>query len=503
MHRVQQLVQHVGAEQTDAPASKDTITIVDNRNGKSYTLKITNNTISPPDLKQIKNADGKPLKTFDPGYMNTCCCISTISFIDGDKGILRYRGYPIEQLADKSSFTECCYLLNYGELPSKPQLDRFNKSLVEHMCSVSTEMIDLHKAFRYDAHPMAMIGAAFAALGAFFPDQNPSLVGQDIYKDARVRNKQVLRVLGAGPALAAMGYRHRIGKDYVGPREDLSYTENLLYMMDAGRHGEDFKPHPTLVKAIDVLLLLHAEHELNCSTSAMRHLASSNADVFAAISGACGALYGPRHGGANEAVLRMLEVITGPKYNSDLDKFIADVKNKKAKLMGFGHRVYKSYDPRARIVRKIADEVFTICGADPMINVAMKLEKAALEDEYFKGRKLYPNVDFYSGLIYKAMGIPTDMFTVFFTIPRLAGWLAHWQEWVIDPENRIYRPFQVYKGVTLRDYESMDKRKGVDKGVDPGEKGKTMGRSALNMRRDVSKGGAREEYGGIKHGIMD
>lgn len=492
MDRIQAVSKHLASEETEAK-KEDTITVVDNRNGKSYTLKITNNTIKPTDLKQIKNADGKPLKTFDPGYMNTTCCISKISFIDGDKGILRYRGIPIEQLAEKSNFVEVCYLLNYGELPNKAQLSKFNQSLMEHSF-VSEEMVKLHACFRYDAHPMSMITAAFAAFGSLFPEQNPALAGQDIYKSPEVRNKQIARVLGAGPTLAAMAYRHRLGRPFVAPNPNLSYTENFLYMLDVMHEGPNYKPHPTLVKAIDTLLVLHAEHELNCSTSAMRHLASSNVDVYTAISGACGALYGPRHGGANEAVLRMLASIGDVK---NIDSFIEKVKAKKAKLMGFGHRVYKSYDPRAKIVRKLADEVFKLTGPDPLIEVAMKLEQIALSDEYFKSKKLYPNVDFYSGLIYKAMGIPTDMFTVLFAIPRLAGWLAHWGEWVVDPENRIYRPFQIYKGYVLRDYEPVDKRKAV--AGDP-----VIARSAVNRRRDVTLNQVKPQgYSAIRHGQQD
>mmetsp|Transcript_16477 Transcript_16477/g.40766 ORF Transcript_16477/g.40766 Transcript_16477/m.40766 type:complete len:494 (+) Transcript_16477:169-1650(+) len=486
--RIDRLAGHVLAR-NDVEASGDTITITDNRNGKSYKLAISNNTIKATDLKQVKDLNGAPLKTFDPGYMNTTCCISRISFIDGDKGILRYRGIPIEQLAASSNYLECAYLLNYGQLPDKKQYEMWSTSIMEHV-HVSEDLVRMHSTFRYDAHPMGMITAAFAALGTLYPEQNPALAGQDIYKSAEVRNKQIARVIGAGPTLAAMAYRHRLGRPMIPPNENLGYTENFLYMLDVLNEGPNYRPHPTLVKAMDVLLLLHAEHELNCSTSAMRHLASSNVDVYTAIAGACGALYGPRHGGANEAVLRMLDSIG---HVSKVDEFIAKVKNKKAKLMGFGHRVYKSYDPRAKVVRKILDDVFSLTGPDPLIDVAMQLEKIALSDDYFKSKKLYPNVDFYSGLIYKAMGIPTDVFTVLFTIPRLAGWLAHWSEWVVDPENRIYRPFQVYKGEVLKDYEPMASRK-------PSDTEPKIARSAINRRRDVTLGKVKPEYSRILHG---
>jgi len=492
MHRVERIAQQVIASETNAAVDKETITITDNRNGKSYNLKITNNTIRPTDLKQIKNANGKPLKTFDPGYMNTTCCVSKISFIDGDKGILRYRGIPIEQLAEKSNYLECAYLLQYGDLPNKEQYDRWHKTIMEHS-HVSEEMVKLHDTFRYDAHPMGMITAAFAAMGTLYTDQNPALVGNDVYKNIDVRNKQIARIIGAGPTLAAMAYRKRVGKPFVAPNPNLGYAENFLYMLDVGSEGPNYKPHPILVNAMECLLLLHAEHELNCSTSAMRHLSSSKVDVFTAISGACGALYGPSHGGANEAVLRMLDSIGDIK---NVDEFISKVKNKKAKLMGFGHRVYKSYDPRAKIVRKIADDVFKLTGYDPMIETAMKLEQIALNDDYFKSKKLYPNVDFYSGLIYKAMGIPTDVFTVLFAIPRLSGWLAHWSEWIDDPEFRIYRPFQIYKGHDLREYEPMASRKPV--AADP-----KISRSAINRRRDASTNNLNSTYTAIKHGISD
>ncbi|CAD7927000.1 unnamed protein product [Amoebophrya sp. A25] len=484
-HRVEAIAGQVMA----GGAAAETITITDNRTGKSYKVPIKDNTIKATDLKQVKSAEGLPLKTYDPGYMNTTCCVSRISYIDGDKGILRYRGIPIEQLAEKSCYLEVAYLLNFGNLPSKKQMQNWETSIMEH-AHVHEDLVKMHATFRYDAHPMGMITAAFAAMGTIFPEQNPALAGQDIYKNPDVRAKQIARIIGAGPTLAAMAYRHRTGRPMIMPNEKLGYTENFLYMLDVMNEGPNYKPHPTLVHAMDVLFLLHAEHELNCSTSAMRHLASSNVDVYTATAGACGALYGPRHGGANEAVLRMLDSIGDV---SKVDEFIEKVKNKKAKLMGFGHRVYKSYDPRAKVVRKILDDVFKLTGSDPLIEVAMKLEKIALNDDYFKSKKLYPNVDFYSGLIYKALGIPTDVFTVLFTIPRLGGWLAHWAEWTEDPDNRIYRPFQVYKGEVLRDYESIESRKPAD--LEP-----KIARSAVNRRRDVTLGKVKPQYSKILHG---
>jgi len=312
------------------------------------------------------------------------------------------------------------------------------------------------KAFRHDAHPMAMMSTLMAALSSFYPEANPAYVGATIYNSRQERNKHIYRVLGCAPAIAAACYRHRAGKPIMPPKEDLSYIENFLYMLDADPSDANYRPHPKIVNAIEILFILHAEHELNCSTAAIRHMTSSQADVYTSLAGAVTALYGPRHGGANEAVLRMLNQI-GSKEN--IPQFIQDVKNRKKTLMGFGHRVYKNYDPRATLVRKIADDVFSIVGREPLVDIAMELERIALSDEYFIKRKLYPNVDFYSGVIYKALGIPTEMFTIMFTLPRLAGWLAHWDEFVEDKENKIVRPRQIYKGYTKRDYVPAVERK--------------------------------------------
>lgn len=497
MKRVQILAAQVAAPKASNanPTDEESLSVTDNRTGKTYKLPINDNTIRATDLKQIKSPNGAILKTFDPGYMNTTCCISRISYIDGDKGILRYRGIPIEVLAEKSNFLEVSFLLINGCLPTKDQLDSWSDRVMNHSF-VHSDMEAMHQTFRYDAHPMGMLTAAFAALGTLHPEQNPALAGQAIYENKQVRNKQIIRVLGNGPTLAAMAYRNRIGRPFVQPNSKLGYVENFLYMLDnMGEAQDNYKPHPTLVKALDTLFVLHAEHELNCSTSAMRHLASSNVDVFTATSAACAALYGPRHGGANEAVLRMLEQIG---HVENIPPFIEKVKKREAMLMGFGHRVYKNFDPRAKIVRKIADDVFKVTGRDELIDVAVELERIALSDEFFIKRKLYPNVDFYSGLIYKAMGFPTDMFTILFAVPRLAGWLAHWNEWLDDPENRIYRPFQIYKGNGITEYVDMASRKPE---VDD-SKFHAL-RSSLNRRRDASLKTGDKEYSQIRHGQSD
>lgn len=314
---------------------------------------------------------------------------------------------------------------------------------------------DFIKGFRHDAHPMGMMSTCIAAMSSFYPESNPAYVGANIYKDKQERNKHIYRILGCAPMIAAACYRHRVGKPIIAPNEDLGYVENFLYMMDANVSDKNYRPHPKIVRALDILFILHAEHELNCSTAAIRHMASSQSDVYTSVAGAVTALYGPRHGGANEAVLRMLEEIGDVK---NIPKFIEDVKNKKRVLMGFGHRIYKNYDPRAKIVKRIADEVFDIVGKEPLVDVAVELERIALTDEYFIQKKLYPNVDFYSGVIYKALGIPTEMFTILFTLPRLSGWLAHWYEFLDDPHNKIVRPRQIYKGYTKRDFEPMSGR---------------------------------------------
>lgn len=445
MHRTRVVLGHVSSSLEVKPtASSETATVTNNKTGKSADIQITDGTIKASDLKQVS------LKTYDPGYTNTTCCVSTISFIDGDKGILRYRGIPIEQLAEKSSHLASSYLVIYGELPTPKQLETFSKRIMQASCLTEDLMAraqHLSKAFPHTAHPMHMLCAGFTILGSCFPEQNPAAAGGDVYKDPVVRNQQIERIMGAGATLSAMAYCHSKSIRMNMPDPNLGYAENFLNMIG-------MQVHPKLAKALDVLMILHEEHELNCSTSSMRHISSSNACVYTAVSGAVAALFGPLHGGANEAVLRMLEEIGDVK---NVPGFVERVKSRDAQLMGFGHRVYKNFDPRAKIVRKICDDVFEICGRDPLLDVAMALEKIALEDDFFISRKLYPNVDFYSGLIYKAMGFPTDFFTCLFALPRLAGWLSHWNEFIDDKDRKIYRPFQVYKGIDVRSYEEASK----------------------------------------------
>lgn len=465
MNRAQVILSHLLVTPSAAEASpcaakapaKQSLTIVDNRTGKTFELPITHNTVKASDLGKIKG-DGAPgLRSYDPGYFGTASVTSRISFIDGDKGILNYRGYPIEQLAEKSSFIEVAFLLLYGELPDQGQLTYFNNRVMRHTF-IHEDLKAQMRSFRYNAHPMGMLISTIASMSTLHPEANPALAGQDIYKTWRVRNKQIHRILGTVPTIAAYSYRHRIGRPYVNAsHQNLSYAENFLYMIDRLSNA-NYTPHPRLARALDILFILHAEHEMNCSTAAMRHLASSGVDVYSALAGANAALYGPSHGGANAAVVYMLQKI-GSLEN--IPKFIEDVKAKKAKLMGFGHRVYKNYDPRARIIKKLAEEVFSIIGREPLVEVALELERIALSDKYFIERKLYPNVDFYSGLIYKAMGFPTDFFTVLFAIPRTAGWLAHFVEYLDDPENNILRPRQVYLGYDYRDYKPVEARQAV------------------------------------------
>jgi citrate synthase len=391
------------------------------------------------------------LRSYDPGYMNTIAGTSKITFIDGAAGVLRYRGYPIEELAERSTFLEVAFLLMFGDLPNKTQLDDWQSRVMAHSFPHG-DLVNFLSCFRYDAHPMGVLVSSVAAMGTFYPEANASLAGMDVFESESIRNKQVYRIIGKLPSIAACAYRNRIGRPFNFPQAELGYVENFLYMLDCLNPGSDFTPHPVLVKALDVLFILHADHEFNCSTSAMRHITSSLADPYTAIAGAAGALYGPLHGGANEAVLRMLEDIGSVE---NIDQFLEDVRNKKKKLMGFGHRVYKSYDPRAKIIRKVAYEVFDVCGKEPLIDLATALEKRALEDPYFLERNLFPNVDFYTGVIYKAMGFPTDMFPVLFCIPRAVGWLAHWIEQLDDPENKIVRPRQLYTGPETREYEAL------------------------------------------------
>jgi citrate synthase len=391
--------------------------------------------------------------------MNTAVCKSQITYIDGDKGILMYRGIRIEDLIDKSTFEEVSYLLINGALPTKSQQENWTDRIMKHTY-LHQNLLELLRTFRYDAHPMGTLISCVAALGTFYAEANPALKGQELYNKSSdsFKNKQIFRLLGKMPTIAACAYRNRIGKPYNDPKSTLSYTENFLYMLDKLDETE-YKPHPKLARALDKLFIIHADHELNCSTAAMRHLSSAKTDVFTCVAGAAGALYGPLHGGACEAVLHMLEDI---KHKDNIPKFLQDVKDKKQRLMGFGHRIYKTYDPRARIAKQVADEIFGLLGKEPLIEIAVELEKQALADDYFKERHLYPNVDFYTGIVYRALGFPTDMFPVLFAIPRAAGWLAHWLESLNDPD-KIYRPKQLYTGDKEKPYVPIHDRRNETK----------------------------------------
>jgi citrate synthase len=425
----------------------ETLSITDNRTGKTYEIPVENGAISANDLRQIRVDDEDyGLKSYDPAFKNTASCKSKITYIDGEKGILRYRGYPIEQLAENSNYLEVAYLILNGELPNKKQYDEFDHHITHH--SIIHEYIKrVLEGFRYDAHPMGMFVSMVAALSTYYPDAKK-------IHDAKSRTLQTYRLIAKVPTLAAFAYRHTIGMRITYPDNDLSYTGNFLKMMFS--MTPNFKPDPVLEKALDVLFILHADHEQNCSANAMRSVGSSDADPYCATAAAAAALYGPLHGGANEAVLRMLNEI-GSKDN--VASFLERVKQGDVRLMGFGHRVYKSYDPRATIIKKTAHEVFEVTGKNPLIDIAIELERIALQEDYFVKRRLYPNVDFYSGIIYEAMGFPVSMFPVLFAIPRTSGWIAQWEEMLTDPEQKIARPQQLYLGYGERDFVSMDQRK--------------------------------------------
>ncbi len=429
-------------KKTGEESNVETLKITDTRTGKEYEIPISHDTIKAMDLRQIKvNADDFGMMSYDPAFMNTASCKSRITFIDGDKGILRYRGYPIEQLAESCTYLEVAYLILYGELPTEAQLEEWTEHIRLHTF-VHENVKRLMEGFRYDAHPMGIFVSTLAALSTFYPEAKHVL-------DPEVRRKQIWRLMGKVPTIAAFAYRHSLGMPYVYPDNDLSYTENFLSMMYKVAEMK-YKPNKSLARALEVLFILHADHEQNCSANAMRSIGSSQVDPYCAAAGAAAALYGPLHGGANEAVLRMLDVI-GSKDR--VPEFIKDVKEGKGRLMGFGHRIYKNYDPRAKIIKRMADEVFEVTGRNPKLDIALELERIALEDEYFVKRKLYPNVDFYSGLIYQAMKFPVDMFPVLFAIPRMSGWLAQWEEMLNDPEQKIARPRQVYLGYDERSLE--------------------------------------------------
>jgi citrate synthase len=433
---------------------KDTLTVIDNRTNKSYEIPLMyglypteSSAIRATDLRQIKvSEDDFGVMTYDPAFMNTASCQSKITFIDGEKGILRYRGYPIEELAEKSTYLETAYLILYGELPTKTELEKWTHNITFHTF-IHENIKKFIDGFHYDAHPMGMLVSTVAALSTFYPD------AKKIFDPESVK-KQTHRLVGKMPTLAAFAYRHSRGMPYAYPDNDLSYTGNFLNMLFKMTELK-YSPNPILERALDILFVLHADHEQNCGTNAMRGVGSSQVDPYSAVAAAAAALYGPLHGGANEQVLRMLTEI-GSK--DKVPNFIKKVKAGEGLLMGFGHRVYKNYDPRAKIIKRIADQVFEVTGRNPLLDIALELERIALEDEYFIKRKLYPNVDFYSGIIYQAMGFPVEMFPVLFAIPRTSGWIAQWNEMLADPEQKIARPRQVYQGPAQRSFLPIEQR---------------------------------------------
>jgi citrate synthase len=427
--------------------SRDSLTIIDNRNGKTYEIPVTDDTIRALDLRQIKlNQNDFGMMSYDPAFSNTALCKSKISFIDGDNGILRYRGYPIEELAERSTYLETAYLIIFGELPTRKQLEEWTYHVTHHTF-IPESIKKFLDGFHYDAHPMGMLISTIAALSTFYPD------ARHIF-DAESRRKQTYRLIGKMPTLAAFAYRHSLGMPFAYPDNELSYPGNFLNMLFKTTELK-YRPNPTLERALDILFILHADHEQNCSATAMRNVGSSHVDPYSACAAATAALYGPLHGGANEEVLRMLMDIGSI---ANVPSYIKRVKSGEKRLMGFGHRIYKNYDPRARIIKHIADEVFEVMGRNPLLDIALEVERIALQDEYFVSRKLYPNVDFYTGLIYQSMGFPVTMFPVLFAIPRTSGWIAQWEEMLLDPEQKIARPRQIYMGHDKRSYVVMDQR---------------------------------------------
>jgi citrate synthase len=432
----------------DGSGGKNSLTIKDNRTGREYEVDILEgDVIRAMDLRQIKVDEGDfGMMTYDPGFKNTASTQSTVTYIDGDKGILRYRGYPIEQLAERSTFLEVAYLLLNAELPSQSELDDFVQEITVHTY-VHENIRTVMNGFRYDAHAMSMLISSVAALGTFYPEARN-------VRDAENRRLQIHRLVAKMPTLAGFTYRHHQGLPPAYPENELSFTANFLNMLFR-IGGGDYKPNPVVERALDILFILHADHEQNCSTTAMRVIGSSEADPYSALAGAMGALFGPLHGGANEAVLRMLQRI-GTMDN--IPSFMEGVKRKEERLMGFGHRVYKAYDPRASIIKRAADDVFEVTGRNQLLDIALELERIALEDDFFVSRNLYPNVDFYSGLIYEALGFPVEMFPVLFAIPRTVGWLAQWDELLEDGEQSIARPRQIFNGAPARDFVPVENR---------------------------------------------
>ena len=428
--------------------SSDSLSITDNRTGREYTVPVDQGTINARDLRQIKvSDDDRGLTCYDPGFADTAACKSSITYIDGDKGILEYRGYPVEQLAERSTFLETAYLLVHGELPTETELEQWTHNITTHtMLHENTKK--LMEGFRYDAHPMGMLLSTIGALSTFYPD------AKDVF-DADSRDLQTFRAIAKMPTIAAFAYRHTLGFPYIYPDNEMSYAGNFLNMVFHRLADAQFRTDPVIERALDTLFILHADHEQNCSTHAMRGIGSSQADPYSALAGASAALYGPLHGGANEAVVRTLQEIgTVDKVPEAIEGF----KQHGSRLMGFGHRVYKNHDPRVKMIKAVADQVFEVVERNPLLDVALELERIALEDEYFVSRKLYPNVDFYSGIIYQAIGFPMEMFPVLFAIPRTVGWMAQWREMITDSEQRLARPAQIFVGQSRRDYVGMGDR---------------------------------------------
>ena len=448
--------QTADANASGGSAANESLTITDNRTGQSYEVPISDGTVRAMDLRQIKvREDEFGMMAYDPAFTNTASCRSSITYIDGAAGVLEHRGYSIEQLCERSTYLEVAYLLIFGELPTEAQLDRWVYDITHHTF-VHEDLKHFFEGFRYDAHPMGMLLAGVGALSTFYPDAKQ--IG-----DPEERYMAAVRLIAKVPTLAAFSYRHNMGLPYVYPDNELDYAQNFLSMVFKKTEDRHI-PKPVLAKALDVLFILHADHEQNCSTSAVRSVGSSDVDPYSAVAAGVAALYGPLHGGANEAVLRMLRRIESPENIPD---FLERVKQREEKLMGFGHRVYKNYDPRARIIQQYIDEVFEATEYNPLVEIARELEKRALDDDYFTERKLYPNVDFYSGIIYEALGIPADMFTVIFAIPRTSGWVAQWMEMQEDPEKKIARPRQIYTGEREREYVPIENREGPEKIVGP------------------------------------
>jgi citrate synthase len=445
-----------GVATAEQAEQADTLSITDNRTGQSYEVEITDGTVRAMDLRQIKvSEDDFGLMTYDPAFTNTASCRSEITYIDGEAGVLQHRGIPIEQLCEHSTYLEVAYLLIFGELPTQPQLDRWTYDVTHHTF-VHENIKKFVEGFRYDAHPMGMLLASVGALSTFYPAAKH-------IDDPEERYMAAIRLIAKMPTLAAFAYRHNLGLPYVYPDNDHTYPENFLSMLFKMTETK-YEPDPRLAKALDILFILHADHEQNCSTNAVRGVGSSQVDPYSAVAAGVAALYGPLHGGANEAVLRMLRRI---EKTENIPDFLEGVKNREERLMGFGHRVYKNYDPRARIIKSHVDEVLEATGENPLLDIAVELEKRALDDDYFTDRKLYPNVDFYSGLIYEALRIPTDMFTVIFAIPRTSGWIAQWMEMNDDSEQKIARPRQVYTGKRDADYVAIERREGPEKITGP------------------------------------